>query len=471
MRFHRAFSDDMKPSPFALILVFFLFCISQMVVAQPTPLSELASAPLELDEGDTIVFLGDSITHQCLYTQYLEDYFYTRFPERRIHCHNAGVSGDKAADALARFDEDVAAFHPKIVTLLLGMNDGNYEDYDAETFTTYAEGMTKLLDRIAGIGARAVVMSPTMFDHHQLAMQMENPGYRFRERSFDKNYNALLAYYGGWLRERAGERGLAFADQWGPMNASTFTERRNQPDFTLVPDAIHPAPAGHLEMAFELLTQVPTGRDLVGDIVIHGGEGMSGSEEVTDLIVSTGADQVSFSHLAKALPWVVPDQPWIGEQKWDAEPGVTVGSRSTVAGYRRGKEKIQITGLAPGRYELQIDGISVGEFSQAALGVNIELQSSVNSPQYQQALAVAVLNRERNDQAIRPLRDVWGRVKGLRKKADAEGAAGNNNPVTEEMRQAKAEIQRLLALGRDYEDRIHAAAQPVTRKYELVKLP
>jgi len=452
----------MKRSLFALLCLSLASLTLQTGVAQPTPPAPVTPSPLELEDGDTIVFLGDSITHQCLYTQYLENYFYTRFPERRIHCHNAGVSGDRAGDALARFDEDVAAFHPEIVTILLGMNDGNYEDYDAATFATYADGMTKLLDRIASIGARAIVLSPTMFDHHQLALQMENPGYRFRERSFDKYYNALLAYYGGWLRERAGERGLAFADLWGPMNESTFAERRKEPDFTLVPDAIHPAPAGHMEMAFELLTQVPAGRDLVGGIVIHGAEGFSGSDGVTDLIVSPGAARVTFNHWATALPWVVPDKPWIGEQKWDAEPGVAVGLRSMVAGHRRSRETIQISGLAPGSYELKIDGISVGEFSHAALGVNIELQSSVNSPQYQQALAVAELNRERNDQAIRPLRDVWGRVKALRKKADAEGAAGQKDDDAKDMVLAKAEIKRLLALGRSYEDRIHAAAQPIT---------
>jgi hypothetical protein len=65
-------------------------------------------AKLELKDGDTVVFLGDSITHQCLYTQYVEDYFYTRFPNVHIRFHNAGVGGDRAADALARFDQDVA---------------------------------------------------------------------------------------------------------------------------------------------------------------------------------------------------------------------------------------------------------------------------------------------------------------------------------------------------------------------------
>src|SRR6478735_3224564 len=109
------------------------------VVAPATPsIPEFKplEGPIELKDGDTFVFLGDSITHQCLYTQYVEDYFYTRFPKSRIHFHNAGVGGDRAADALRRFDEDVAIYKPKYVSILLGMNDGSYTKYEQAIFDT-----------------------------------------------------------------------------------------------------------------------------------------------------------------------------------------------------------------------------------------------------------------------------------------------------------------------------------------------
>lgn len=77
--------------------------------------------------NDTIVFLGDSITHQCLYTQYIEDFFYTRYPDLKLHFYNAGVKGDKAGDAIARFAQDVAPAKPNYISVLLGMNDGGYE--------------------------------------------------------------------------------------------------------------------------------------------------------------------------------------------------------------------------------------------------------------------------------------------------------------------------------------------------------
>jgi len=151
-----------------------------------TPSFKPIVSQIELDDGDTLVFLGDSITHQCLYTQYVEDYFFTRFPGRRIHFHNAGVGGDRARDALIRFDEDVAKFDPKYVTILLGMNDGTYTKFEPEVFATYEQDMTTLLDRLSEIGAVAVPMTPTMFDSR--AAKIRDKGRAGRELR-DNYYN------------------------------------------------------------------------------------------------------------------------------------------------------------------------------------------------------------------------------------------------------------------------------------------
>ncbi len=121
-------------------------------------------AKMELQDGDSIVFLGDSITHQRLYTQYVEDFFYTRYPKKRLKFHNSGVGGARAWDALQRFDRDVAAYKPKYVTILLGMNDGTYVPYDEKTFRTYHADMTEVVNRIVKIGATLILMTPTMYD-------------------------------------------------------------------------------------------------------------------------------------------------------------------------------------------------------------------------------------------------------------------------------------------------------------------
>src|SRR5690606_17316989 len=117
-----------------------LTCSIGFALDFPAPVGKL-----DLNDGDTVVFLGDSITHQRLYTQYVEDFFYTRFPNIRIAFHNAGVGGARAWDALQRFDHDVAAYKPKYVTILLGMNDGSYQPFNQEIFDTYMRDMSEVL--------------------------------------------------------------------------------------------------------------------------------------------------------------------------------------------------------------------------------------------------------------------------------------------------------------------------------------
>jgi len=139
----------MKTRPLGLAgLVIAILLTSLPLHAQETPEEPEGAAPLaklDLKDGDSFVFLGDSITHQCLYTQYVENYFYTHFPKMRLKFHNAGVGGAKAWDALQRFDEDVASYKPKYVSVLLGMNDGTYQPFKDEVFSKYHGDMTTVV--------------------------------------------------------------------------------------------------------------------------------------------------------------------------------------------------------------------------------------------------------------------------------------------------------------------------------------
>ena len=62
----------------------------------------LAHAELVLKDGDRMVFLGDSITQQQIYTRYVMNYFALRHPEMEVEFRNAGVGGDTAVEAIER---------------------------------------------------------------------------------------------------------------------------------------------------------------------------------------------------------------------------------------------------------------------------------------------------------------------------------------------------------------------------------
>ena len=457
------------PSSSLSLVCLFLTSVSLLRGEVTAPASKL-----DLQDGDTLLFLGDSITHQCLYTQYVEDFFLTRYPDRKIHFHNAGVSGDKAADVLRRFDDDVAAFKPKYVTLLLGMNDGQYSDFAPEIFETYQKDMTQVLENIESLGARTVVFTPTPFDHHQLDLRMKDPTYRFKDRSFSPQYNAVLGFYAGWLRETAGQRGLPCVDLWGPLNDFTFTARRTDADFSLVPDAIHPGEAGQFIMAYNLLYQLNPDRKAVSSITLNkrGEQWMAAAgAEISDLKSLPEGKGVSFTHLATALPWAVPEAGSAEKMKWESAKPAALGMTLTHAGHRLGSERLKISGLGPGMYEVLIDGKSIGKpVASTILAAKIELQDNAATPQHEQALQVALLNRERNDKVMRPLRDIWGSIKGMRKKLDA-AKPEDRERLEKDITAKIASTQPLIALGREYEEKIHAAAQPKARHYEVRLLP
>ncbi len=404
---------------------------------------------IDLNDGDTMVFLGDSITHQCLYTQYVEDYYYTRYPKKRIHFRKAGIGGDAAPDALRRLDDDVLAFQPKYVTLLLGMNDGGYMHSDVwETFKKYEQGMTELLDRIAAAGAVAIPMTPTMYDFVP-GRKINNP---YLKEPCHQYYNAVLSCYGAWLRQQATERGLGFVDMYTPLNRISFEQRSKDPAFTMIGDAVHPGPDGQVIMAQALLKDLNVEPQVSSVLLALGKDGWKAQTKNAELsnLAIDGAT-LGFDLLAGSLPWVVPEE---------ARQGYALSQAASLSG-----ETLQAVGLAPGKYELKIDGNTVGTYSEVELAGGIALQENAGTPQYQQALEVAKLNKKRNDEAVHPLRSQWLELKrnlGM-KETEPEKFA-------EWMNEFKKKTAELEAAALKMEEEIYRVNQPRMHRYAIVRV-
>src|SRR5687768_8994126 len=82
-----------------------------------------ARADFALRDGDTVAFLGDSITAARGYTKIVEHYTLMRFPDRKVRFVNAGKGGDTASGCLERIDRDVFAQGATVVIVALGVND------------------------------------------------------------------------------------------------------------------------------------------------------------------------------------------------------------------------------------------------------------------------------------------------------------------------------------------------------------
>src|ERR1700677_4855685 len=116
-----------------------------------TSVARIHGQDLGLHENDRVVFYGDSITAQRLYTRFVEDFVLTRYPALHISFWNAGVPGDNVyggytGDVSTRLKRDLFPHQPTVVTVMLGMNDGYYMAFNPKYFDIYKEGYHRLLD-------------------------------------------------------------------------------------------------------------------------------------------------------------------------------------------------------------------------------------------------------------------------------------------------------------------------------------
>jgi lysophospholipase L1-like esterase len=82
-----------------------------------------------LHDKDSVVFYGDSITEQRLYTTFVETFVVTRYPQLNVRFVNSGwgretVAGGDGGPVDLRLTRDVVFHKATVMTVMLGMNEG-----------------------------------------------------------------------------------------------------------------------------------------------------------------------------------------------------------------------------------------------------------------------------------------------------------------------------------------------------------
>lgn len=336
-------------------------------------------------DGETVCFLGDSITHGGRFCSFIYDYYLTRFPERTIHFVNAGIAGDSAGGAQGRLVEDVIDKKPSSVAVMLGMNDvgrGNYvANPDAQrkaaqqsSLDGYRKNMDKLLGRIRSeANPRLLLITPSPFDQTVVNDRDNNqPG-----------CNDGLGRCAAVVRELAAKYNGEVVDFNGPMTAFNLEQQKRDPAFTIVgPDRVHPGPAGHLMMAW-LFLKAQGAPAQVSEVVLDATAGnvtKAANAEVSGLEKKDGVWR--FTVLEKALPFPIDS---------------TAKTLLSLLPVERdlNQEILSVTHLADGEHELLIDNQVVGRYTSKVLAQGINLALNEATPQVKQAQEVAKLNERR----------------------------------------------------------------------------
>ncbi|HAZ63827.1 MAG TPA: hypothetical protein DCZ72_09515 [Armatimonadetes bacterium] len=313
----------------------------------------LQAQPL-VQPGDHVVFYGDSITEQRMYTRYVQQYLLTRYPDYELTFHNAGWSGDTAGGAVGRLERDVLTLQPDLVTLFFGMNDGGYRALDEPTVTGYRNNMDRLVGALVDAGVRVVVFAPPCVDPDRRAPLAE------------VDYNAMLRALGVAGREIATKYRVPFVDVFTPMLGAQRALKAADADFTFIPDAVHPNAAGQLVMATIMLQGLgaeppaPLGSY---DVTTNQGTGL----RLTD-------GQPRRYEFALTQPLALPF--WI-------EAGSAGAAKQIGADTQMG-QRLTLTGLEAGTWQIEVDGNPATTATAAELAAGVSILGGDWSPRAKQ---------------------------------------------------------------------------------------
>ena len=110
--------------------------------------SAATAADFFFKDGDRVVIIGDSITEQHLYSNYVEMWTVSRVSRTgTMTFRNVGIGGDRSTGGNGRFKRDVLTYKPTAMTVDFGMNDGGYRPFDEAGFKTYMDGLQGIADQ------------------------------------------------------------------------------------------------------------------------------------------------------------------------------------------------------------------------------------------------------------------------------------------------------------------------------------
>jgi lysophospholipase L1-like esterase len=336
------------------------------------------SQQFALKDGETVVFYGDSITAQRLYTRFVEDFVVTRYPALHIRFVNAGVGGDTVNGGYAggmneRVQRDVAPFQPAMITVMLGMNDGGWGYGNSETDANFQKGYRALLDalRKADPGVALTLIAPTPYD--EITHGTEFPGY---SRMIDKLADDVSGV--GAQMQAAGDKNVLVVDFHHPMMDALERAKAQFPELAplIAPDRIHPSETGHWIMAAALMSAWHV-NPLVSSVALDAATAkVIDKNRTTVTNAEKSTDGLRWTQLDDALPLPLDFN--------NAMTPVLLGISNIAA---LDQMMVRIEALEPGQYELRIDGKDVAGFSREELqhGVNLALYKT---PMLEQARGV-----------------------------------------------------------------------------------
>lgn len=330
------------------------------------PVGLSADSECLIKSGDRVVFLGDSITEQRVYTRYVMNYFALRYPEVDVVFRNAGWVSDTAVGGTKRLQRDVLDLKPSVVSICYGMNDAGVTAYDQKIYDRHINGITELVDTLQKNNIKVALITVGCVDESKAARL--------------KGYNETLGRFARQLCEFAEHRNIPCYNIHEPMLEALTAGQADSADFVMMNDGVHPQSNGHMVMAYGLIKSLGCESQASQVSIDAATKKVKATGcRIGDLQINGGS--IVFSRTDSAPPIFLDDLAIAATKYFPSFDEINDYS-------------LQITGLRPGKWRLTVtdgksDSFEVGVYSGSDLakGVNLAygdgpwktLASEVNS--------------------------------------------------------------------------------------------
>lgn len=390
--------------------------------------SFIRAEPL-IRKGDRLAIIGDSITEQKLYSKYMETYLRVCTPQLEVKVIQLGWSGERADGFAARMQNDLLPWKPTLATTCYGMNDGSYRPYSPEIGTAYSNNMLRIVTQLKQAGGRVVIGSPGVVD---------SATWKPAEPDADQYYNASLATLGRIGQAIAASEGAAFADVHGVMRAVMDTAKADLgPTYHVAGgDGVHPAPNGHLCMAYAFLTAMQLdGR--IARLNVGWPATVEASEGHTARLVEEGVLAVDSTR----YPFC-----------FSGEPGSPAGTASVLPyldfNGRLNRFELAVADFPAPQAEIIWDeGTAIVTRDQLAQGVNLAAIIPANPfrEPFEKVMAAVAAKQQRETQLIKGFLTALRHADSIARDAEAQAALEVlRNRVMAELEKSQAGVQALV---------------------------
>ena len=232
--------------------VLFVICGA---LALSTSATKVRGQQFVLKNGDTVVFYGDSITAQRLYTKDVEEFVLTRYPKMYVRFVNAGVPGDTTNGGYAGTMQTRSARRCAVQAdddyRDAGMNDGGWGYAPPNVDDVFEKGYRAFLDALHHAAPDASTHTDLSHPIRRDYAWYEFPGYSSVINRFADDVRQI-----GAQLNSSEDKCVLIADFNQPLNDALARARTQFPELAplIVPDRIHPSETGHWIMAAALMS-------------------------------------------------------------------------------------------------------------------------------------------------------------------------------------------------------------------------